>query len=130
MKPKCYQRNYIATVDIAPEVIRFISEFTSVSVEKITPTMLINSDLGIDGDDGLELLEAFSKKFRVDLRSMAEHHFGAEGLSVLFIMHWYRTFIRWATGDKAGDLVPLSVAQLIESAETGRWGNAGQCKVN
>ena len=38
------------------EIIKFIVEFTSIKAEKISPDTVINIDLGVDGDDGAELL--------------------------------------------------------------------------
>jgi len=45
------------------EIIAFISEFTSVKKEKISSSTLVNIDLGVDGDDGTELLEEYAKRF-------------------------------------------------------------------
>lgn len=103
------------------EIIKFISDFTSVKAEKISPSTLINLDLGVDGDDGTELLEEYAKRFKVDLTPISEIYFGPEGLPISFIILWPYYLVRWLLGYKASDLAPLPVSQLIKSAEAGKW---------
>jgi len=103
------------------EIIKFISEFTSVKAEKISPSTLINIDLGVDGDDGAEFLEEYAKRFNVDLDPISEIYFGPEGSSILFIILWPYYLVRWLLGYKTNDLAPLPVLQLIKSAEAGKW---------
>lgn len=109
------------TCDMETEIIEFISEFTSVKAEKISPSTLINLDLGVDGDDGAELLEEYAKRFNVDLSSMSEIYFGPEGVSISFIVLWPYYLVRWLLGYKTNDLAPLPVSQLTNSAEAGKW---------
>jgi len=40
-----------------------------VRVEKLRPETTLSGDLGTDGDDGVELLEGFGRKFSVDMSS-------------------------------------------------------------
>jgi acyl carrier protein len=103
------------------EIIKFISEFTAVKAEKITPNTLINIDLGVDGDDGAELLEEYSKRFNVDLSPISEVYFGPEGMPISLIILWPYYLVRWLLGYKTNVLAPLSVSQLIKSAEAGKW---------
>ncbi|WP_444916856.1 DUF1493 family protein [Microbulbifer sp. JMSA003] len=103
------------------EIIIFISEFTAVKAEKITPDTLINIDLGVDGDDGKELLEEYSKKFNVDLSTISEVYFGPEGIPISLIILWPYYLLRRLLGYKTNDLTPLPVSQLIKSAEAGKW---------
>jgi hypothetical protein len=109
------------TCPMGNEIIKFISELTSVKAEKISPNTLINIDLGVDGDDGAELLEEYAKRFNVDLTPISEVYFGPEGLSVSFIILWPYYLICWLLGYKENVLAPLSVSQLIKSAEAGKW---------
>ncbi len=44
--------------DLFEQLKIFIAEFSSVSEDRISAETRINGDLGIDGDDGEELLEA------------------------------------------------------------------------
>lgn len=103
------------------EIITFVSEFTGVKAEKISPGTLINFDLGVDGDDGAELLKEFSARFGVDLSPISETYFGPEGFPVGFLVLWPYYLYRRIKGYKPKGLDPLSVGQLIKSAESGKW---------
>lgn len=103
------------------EIIAFVSEFTGVKAEKLTPDTLINFDLGVDGDDGLELLDEFATRFGVDLSQISETYFGPEGFSVGLVVLWPYHLYRRIKGYKPKGLAPLSVGQLIKSAESGKW---------
>ena len=105
------------------EVIKFISAFTGEAEDNIQPSTIINDDLGIDGDDGDELLMEFSSKFNVDLTPITETYFGSEGLPLYFLILWPFHLLRWILGYKSNDLTPLPVSQLIKSAEEGTWTN-------
>ncbi|WP_160154178.1 DUF1493 family protein [Microbulbifer sp. ALW1] len=102
-----------------PEIIKFVSEFTAVKPGKISRDTLVNFDLGIDGDDGVELLQEYAKKFNVDISGISESYFGPEGIPLLWPFH----FIRLLLGYRPSGLVPLPVSQLVKSAEAGRWVN-------
>jgi len=52
---------------VESEVLAFVADFTATPVEEIRLNTLINGELGVDGDDGAEFLQNFSKKFEVDL---------------------------------------------------------------
>ncbi|PKM04302.1 MAG: hypothetical protein CVV16_05455 [Gammaproteobacteria bacterium HGW-Gammaproteobacteria-6] len=103
------------------EIIVFVSEFTGVKAEKLSPDTLINFDLGVDGDDGAELLEEFSTRFGVDLSQISETYFGPEGFSVGFVVLWPYYLYRRIKGYKPKGLAPLPVRLLIRSAESGKW---------
>jgi len=105
------------------EVIKFVSEVTAVNVDQITLDTAVNFDLGVDGDDGVEFLEEYSKRFNVDLTSMSDIYFGPEASPVLLIILWPYYLVRWMSGYKSNALVPLRVSQLIKSAESGTWIN-------
>ncbi|MDO8827249.1 DUF1493 family protein [Methylophaga sp.] len=103
------------------EVIAFLSEFTGVKSENISSDTLINDDLGVDGDDGFELLEKFSARFGVDLSPISETYFGPEGFSVGFLVLWPYYLYRRIKGYKPQTIAPLPVRQLVKSAEAGKW---------
>ncbi|WGL16667.1 DUF1493 family protein [Microbulbifer bruguierae] len=102
-----------------PEIIKFLSEFTAIKPEKISGDTLVNFDLGVDGDDGVELLQEYAKKFNVDIGGISESYFGPEGVPLL----WPFNFIRLLLGYRPSSLVPLPVSQLVKSAEAGKWVN-------
>jgi len=110
-------------IDIQEEVINFIADFVGIDPSRITPDTLINEELGVDGDDGGELLLKFSEKFKVDLTLINEKYFGSEGFPlslfvwpILLLLHtlgWKQEIFR--------DTVPLPVSILIESAKEKKW---------
>jgi acyl carrier protein len=66
--------------DVYERVRQFVAREASVRVETLTPETRINYDLGVDGDDAVELLEAFMEEFRVDLSAFEfNRYFGPEG---------------------------------------------------
>ena len=110
-------------MDIQEEVINFVADYTGTKSLQITPDTLINEELGVDGDDGSELLLAFSEKFKVDLTPINETYFGPEGFS-LGTFVWPVLLLLNALGWKQKnfkDTAPLSVSILIESAKVKKW---------
>jgi len=66
------------------ELQEFISQFCGIKKARIKPDVRLVKDLGIDGDDGIELILAYAKKFRVDVSNfMATDYFNPEGDTVL-----------------------------------------------
>jgi len=102
------------------EVIEFVAEFTGVSASKITPDTLINNDLGVDGDDGCELLSEYSERFQVDISGIDETYFGPEGFSPFILIIAVYEFFAGLFGVEE-KMKPLPVKQLIKSAEAGKW---------
>jgi acyl carrier protein len=65
------------------ELIEYIGKHQAIPVRKISPNSRIVEDLGIDGDDGIELIRDLEKEWEVDL----SHHdfdqdFGQEGINL------------------------------------------------
>jgi hypothetical protein len=82
-------------------------------------------DLGVDGDDAVELMEEFSKRFDVDLETFhIGEYFGCEGLPPRFLFDWLIIIFKRLLGKsayEAAGLKPLSVACLVQTAEKKRW---------
>ena len=101
------------------EVKAFVAEFWSESPNRISAETSINDDLGIDGDDGEEFLQAFCDRFAVDL-SMFPHekYFGPEAAAnpISLIVCAMR---RVTTGSWSG-LSPLTVGDLVKAVESSR----------
>lgn len=107
----------------------FLAEVCSVRPERIDRQTALRGDLGIDGDDAVELFWAFGKEFQVDLSGLdLSKHFGSEGMSLLapiyllllpihLIIYAFRRGKPWLS---AG-LLPIRVADLIAAAERGKW---------
>jgi hypothetical protein len=80
----------------------------------LTSETRINIDLGVDGEDGADLMRDFSARFSVDLASLPPgHYFGPEaGASpvVLLAALW-----QWAKRERH-ELTPLYVKDLAQWA--------------
>ena len=65
--------------ELEQQVMEFISEQTAVPLSKLSLETTIFGELGIDGDDGIELIEDLGKRFNVNLSSFdAKSYFGPE----------------------------------------------------
>lgn len=97
-----------------------MAEYLEEPKSRLFPETSINIDLGMDGDDGLEFTEAFSRRFAVDLeRFPHDNYFGVEAaatpISIIVSM------IRWLTTSRSTNLLPLTLRQLAVAVEKGRW---------
>lgn len=99
-------------------VIQFVSMQTRINAQKLTLSSTLFQDLGIDGDDAIDLLRAFSEEFRVDLSELdPKQHFGPEGFGPSAIFLWLFSIL----GIERSELTPISLSDLAEAAEAGRW---------
>lgn len=111
---------------IEKEVISFVAARTRYAAPKITPTTTLFGDIGIDGDDGDEILTAFMERFQVDMSACRPVHFGGEGFVPWAPLFWIRqAWIayseRSSTPESRAGLVPITVRDLIESARARQW---------
>ncbi len=101
-----------------------MAEFWSTSAEKLNPDTLLADDLGIAGDDGYELLEAFCEKFEIENVCEIDHtkYFGTEGCNPfeIYVMLYYWIFDREKFNDNDSEL-PLTLRDLVKSAEAKKW---------
>lgn len=117
------------------EVIAFVREFSGCTRKAIDESTLLEDDLGICGDDGVELLEAAEKFFAVrfetdeeDFRSLFslkenEYLFTSEGLDLLGICY----FFRWLRGEPEPVVRDLSIGQLHQVLVKVRSKQEGSC---
>ena len=56
--------------NIEARVLKFLSDFSTVSFEKINLTSSVAMDLNIEGDDAVELFDKLSSEFKVDLSAI------------------------------------------------------------
>ncbi|HKU74613.1 MAG TPA: DUF1493 family protein [Pyrinomonadaceae bacterium] len=106
--------------ELLDEVIAFVVEYWEEPKGRLFAETSINNDLGMDGDDGLEFMQAFSQRFAVDLGTFPhEDYFGSEAaatpLSIIVAM------IRWSTTGKWTKLSPLTLRDLAVAIENKRW---------
>jgi acyl carrier protein len=68
-------------------VIDFVSNQLSVSKDTLSLQNSLYEDFGVDGDDGVEFIEAFSNEFSVNISAVKyEKHFQPEGGVTPFFM--------------------------------------------
>lgn len=92
-------------------VIKCISGITGLNECDISINHSLNFDLGIDGNDAVELIEFFSKEFEVDMSDFRfSVYFGPEiGLTPFSILMYFLS--------PSKKKKPLKVADLILSAK-------------
>ncbi len=117
--------------EINPElytrVKAFVAEETRISpkkLTKLTPDTDLSEGLGIAGDDGYDLLEAFCEAFEIENMSEIDpyEYFGPEACNPFYVYvllyHW--VFDREKLSDFVGQ-TPLTLRDLVKSAEAKRW---------
>lgn len=105
--------------EINGEVVAFLAEFLRVPVETLGAETTLVDDLGVDGDDGRDLMEAFATRFNVDLASFsASEHFGPEaGWNPL-------AFLYYVVFPGQSELRPVTIRDLVEAAGCGKWASS------
>jgi acyl carrier protein len=107
------------------KVSDFMSSKLAVGRERIAPDSTLFGDFGVDGDDGVELVEQFSREFDVDVATLdLTVHFGLEASANLVGMVPF--LIRWimnphATPEERAGLTPIRVSDMVDAAWVGRW---------
>jgi len=106
----------VATPITFEQVRDFLCKQWRVSPERLTPGSRLLHDLGIDGDDASEILADFGEHFGVDLSSFPfQRHFGSE------LGAGSRWVVRKVFGGDAVRLSPVTLQDLIDAANRGRW---------
>ena len=109
--------------ELLARVKTLVAEQRGISAEELTPDTLLSDELGIAGDDGYELLEAFCEEFEIE--NMCEinpyEYFGPEGWNPfeIYVMLYDWVFKRKERGDSG--ITPLYLRDLVKSAEAKRW---------
>ncbi|HEY2028184.1 MAG TPA: DUF1493 family protein [Myxococcales bacterium] len=96
-------------------VIEFVARECSVSSGRLTGTTRLTADLGVTGDDALQLMASFAKEFGVDLsRFRPEQHFAAEAMNplLLFSRRWWRS---------RRTLRDVTLVELADAASRRKW---------
>ena len=107
-------------VELLNEVIAFVGEYWHEPKGRLFAETSINNDLGMDGDDGLELMEAFSRRFVVDLGTFPyDNYFGDEASATPISIIVFT--VRRLMAGKSPKLSPLTLRQLTLAVENGSW---------
>lgn len=112
--------NSINPLDVDPDfwdLCVFIEGMTGYKARKISHSTSVNFDIRIDGDDGAEFIEAFSKKFNVDLSGFDFHnYFYAEGF-----IGPITSLILYIAGKRQTKKQSLLVSDLFDAMKNGKW---------
>ena len=110
--------------ELYARVKTFVAEFWSTPEEKLKPWTLLADDLGIAGDDGYEILEAFCEEFEIQntCEIDSSEYFGTEGFNPfeIYVMFYYWIFDK-EKFDNYGSDTSLTLHDLVKSAEAKRW---------
>ena len=113
-------------MELLDEVIAFVAEYWEEPKSALSAETSINKDLGMDGDDGLEFMLAFSRRFAVDLGAFPyDNYFGNESAATPISI--IAMIIRRFTTGKATKLSPLTLRQLAMAVENGSWVVSPSC---
>lgn len=101
---------------IEEAVIAFIARQTSARIQKLTLQTRLAEDLGVAGDDAIELFEGFSEEFQVDLSDFQyDRHFGPEGSDLI---GWLLSIL---SKEHRKELKPVMIQDLVAAAKAKRW---------
>jgi acyl carrier protein len=93
----------------------FIIKETYEENIEITPNTIIETELGVTGDDAVNFIIAFGKKFNVDVSNfMAADYFEGEGFDLI------GSLIRAITGKKKPKKKVLTVGDLDRAVKAGK----------
>lgn len=111
-------------------VRQFVATERGVPLSEVQPHSTLLGDLGLDGDDSYEFFVDFKREFSVDLSALdLDRHFGPEGLPPWFLFSWMILAVRKGTPEQRAGLEPITVAELVAAAATGRWSYSSPAQV-
>jgi len=100
--------------ELVDEVVHWLQGYLGLGAStQLNDQTRINLDLGVDGDDGVDLLQAFGKQFSVDVSDFPfGNYFGPEaGTNPVALLRGAWGLL---TGRKARALEPLRVLDLVD----------------
>ena len=107
-------------IELLKQVRAFVADYWSEPPSRLFAETSVNCDLGMDGDDGVEFMDAFSSRFGVDLTEFPhDNYFGPEASATPISL--IEAFIRRLSTGRWTTLAPLTLRHLAEAAENGRW---------
>ena len=100
--------------ELERQVLEFLAHQWRVPIATLTPHTSLVDDLGIGGDDAVELMEAYVERFSIDCQGFNfDDYFPCEGFDLIgIIISLFRP---------TKHLKPITVSMLIDSAHAGRW---------
>ena len=103
-------------VTIEDRVKSLVAQQTAIRIEKLSLQTELGKDLGVDGDDAVELLSKFSEEFQVDLSTFQfDKYFGPEaGIDPIWALISFLDASR-------RKLEPVTIQDLVDAAKAKRW---------
>jgi len=110
------------TADLETRVRAFVGEYVDRERKSITDRTTLYGDLGIYGDEAIDLFEDFRQLFHVDCSELQlSRHFDAEGIPVWFPICWLTLVFCRGTPEERRGFEPICVSDLIAAAKCGKW---------
>lgn len=107
-------------IELLKQVRALVAEYWNEPESRLFAETSVNCDLGMDGDDGVEFMDAFSVRFNVDLTEFPhDKYFGPEASATP--ISFINASIRRLTTGRWTNLSPLTLRHLAEAVENGRW---------
>ncbi len=111
------QPNNVIDEQINKKIIEFLSDQLSIAATSLHLNDRLFHDLGVDGDDAVELLQRYSKEFHVEINHFPfTDYFGNEGTGSPFSYIWRLFSIGQARAKKK----PLAIFDLINAVAFGK----------
>ena len=102
--------------ELFESVRQFVADKAGCDVGRLSADSSLFHDLGVDGADGWEFMEAFGARFGVDMAALdLSLHFGPEAGGNPFVWLWWDLTRSWPR------MVPITIADLTEAARSTRW---------
>lgn len=101
---------------VSDDLLTFLASELGVDRSRLNEATRLREDLGVDGEDGEDLLAAFAKSFSIDLTGLdLSRHFGPEAGPSPIVWIWWVVTFSWPK------LEPIRVGDLQASVNAGRW---------
>ncbi len=99
----------------------FVAKHAGAGAEMLQLQTTLFGDLGVDGDDGPRLIEAFAKEFDVDISGFnPSDHFGPEAgpFPLCFVIQLFRRLVLNEDAHLVGGVKPITIYEMIEAARS------------
>lgn len=101
-------------VELDAAVQEFVATHPGVPISRVHGNTRLFHDLGVDGDDAVDLLTDFADRFNVDVAQFPfDEYFGPEASGPLWIL------VAWAAGWSTTK-TPLTIGDLIRAVKVGQ----------
>jgi len=108
--------------DMFKRVESFVLRFWPASKGPLSPDTRLLYDLGMDGTDAVEFMEALSKEFGVDMSEFEfNKHFGPEGFGPVDLFYFLYCLVARIFKKDVSGLIPITLRDLVLAAEARKW---------